>query len=371
MSALQSLEEYARKYAIKAVKADRDGDVREAISNYQKAIEVLDEILRLYPDNPSAKFYNQIISEYKKRIEALQEGVSEVSGGENGLNNIQEENIIKDKPKISFNDIIGLEEVKEALTEAIVYPSKRPDLFPLGWPRGILLYGPPGNGKTMLAAAVANEIDSNFYYIDAATIMSKWLGESERNVAKVFKLAKENTKKTSKPSIIFIDELDALLGVYTNEIGGEARVRNQFLKEMDGLSDKSENLLLYVIGATNKPWRLDEPFLRRFQKRIYVPLPDERQRSSLFKYYLSKVKANIQDLDDLVKKTEGYTASDIRDIVQEAHMKVIKEVFRGEIKEPRPIELKDLIDVLERRKPSVNKEMIRLYEEWTKRFSAN
>ena len=373
MSAQAMLEEMARKYAVNAVKADKEGNVEEAINNYKKAIEVLSQLLALYPDSPSARIYEQMINEYKKRIEVLKEVVPATA--ENPTNNKTavsiDDLIVKEKPKVSFNDIVGLDDVKEALKEAIVYPTKRPDLFPLGWPRGILLYGPPGCGKTMIAAAVANEIDSYFIQVDAASIMSKWLGEAEKNVAKIFNSAREISKKENKPVIIFIDEIDALLGVYNSENGGEVRVRNQFLKEMDGLQDKAEKFLVYVIGATNKPWRLDEPFLRRFQKRIYVRLPDFQQRLALLKYYTSKITLSSDvNLEELAKKTEGYTASDIKDIVQAAHIRVVKEMFEKNLPQPRPVNMSDFEEVLKVRKPSVNQEMVKAYEAWHEKFKA-
>ncbi|MFP3259850.1 MAG: cell division protein CdvC [Sulfolobus sp.] len=373
MSAQTMLEEMARKYAVNAVKADKEGNVEEAINNYKKAIEVLSQLLALYPDSPSARIYEQMINEYKKRIEVLKEVVPATA--ENPTNNKTtvsiDDLIVKEKPKVSFNDIVGLDDVKEALKEAIVYPTKRPDLFPLGWPRGILLYGPPGCGKTMIAAAVANEIDSYFTQVDAASIMSKWLGEAEKNVAKIFSSAREISKKENKPIIIFIDEIDALLGVYNSENGGEVRVRNQFLKEMDGLQDKAEKFLVYVIGATNKPWRLDEPFLRRFQKRIYVRLPDFQQRLALLKYYTSKITLDSDvNLEELAKKTEGYTASDIKDIVQAAHIRVVKEMFEKNLPQPRPVNMNDFEEVLKVRKPSVNQEMVKAYEVWHEKFKA-
>lgn len=372
MSAPLLLEEMARKYAINAVKADKEGKVDEAITYYKKAIEVLAQLIALYPDSSTRDAYEQMIQEYKKRISTLERLLPEAPSDNNDSNNskLDEELIMKEKPKVKFTEIVGLDDVKEALKEAIIYPSKRPDLFPLGWPRGILLYGPPGCGKTMIAAAVANEIDSYFIHVDAASIMSKWLGEAEKNVAKIFKTAREYSKKDQKPAIIFIDEIDALLGVYNTEVGGEVRVRNQFLKEMDGIADKSENEMVYVIGATNKPWRLDEPFLRRFQKRIYIKLPDEQQRIDLFKHYTSKVKLENVDLNELAKLTEGYTASDIRDIVQGAHMKVVKEMFEKNLNEPRAITIEDFKDVIKSRKPSVNQEMIKAYELWTEKFKA-
>lgn len=370
MSAQVMLEEMARKYAIEAVKADKEGKKEEAISNYKKAIEILARLISLYPDSLVRPAYEQMINEYKRRIEILSNSEEEGYTGEGDQAEVSEDLELKEKPKVTFNDIVGLDDVKEALRESIIYPSKRPDLFPLGWPRGILLYGPPGCGKTMIAAAVANEIDSHFIQVDAASIMSKWLGEAEKRVAKVFNTARELSKKDNKPAIIFIDEIDALLGVYSSEIGGEVRVRNQFLKEMDGLLDKSENYKVYVIGATNKPWRLDEPFLRRFQKRIYVRLPDFEQRKSLLKYYLSKIKTDNMNIDEIAKMTEGYTASDIRDIVQTAHVKVIKEMFKNNLNEPRPVTMDDIFEVLKVRKPSVDPELIKAYDAWHEKFKA-
>ncbi|ARM77171.1 cell division protein CdvC [Acidianus manzaensis] len=369
MSAPILLEEMARKYAITAVKADKEGKRDDAITYYKKAIEVLAQLISLYPDSATRDAYEQMIQEYKKRIATLEKLLPETPT-ESTNEEPNEDLIMKEKPKVKFSDVVGLKDVKEALKESIVYPSKRPDLFPLGWPRGILLYAPPGCGKTMIAAAVANEIDSYFIHVDAASIMSKWLGEAEKNVAKIFNTAREYSKKDHKPAIIFIDELDALLGAYTTEVGGEARVRNQFLKEMDGIADKNENQMVYVIGATNKPWRLDEPFLRRFQKRIYIKLPDEEQRVELFRYYTSKVKLDNVSLQELAKLTEGYTASDIRDIVQAAHMKVVKEMFEKNLNEPRAITIDDFKDVINSRKPSVNQEMLKTYEIWTEKFKA-
>ncbi|MGC9105646.1 MAG: AAA family ATPase [Thermoprotei archaeon] len=370
MSAAVTLEELVRNYAIRAVKADKEGKRDEAIYYYKKAIEGLSQLIVLYPDSPFRPAYEQMLNEYKARVEALQRMIPVNGDGDQNGTNV-EDFIVKEKPKVTFDDIVGLEEAKEALREAIVYPTKRPDLFPLGWPRGILLYGPPGNGKTMLAAAVANEIDSVFMQVDAASIMSKWLGEAEKNVAKVFKVARETSKKENKPVIIFIDELDALLGTFTSENGGEARVRNQFLKEMDGLQDKSENYRVYVIGATNKPWRLDEPFLRRFQKRIYIPLPDERMRLSLLEHYTQKIPLDSSvDLNELAKKLEGYSASDIKDVVQAAYMRVIKEMFKSGADKPRNVRMDDFLEVLKIRKPSSSPELIKAYEAWSQKHGA-
>ncbi len=365
---LHKLELAARGYALAAVRADREGRIQEAIDNYKKAIEILKKMTKLYPDNPMMHVYRNLIQQYEKRLNQLEKlGVPATPAEAEQM----EDWIVLEKPPIRFRDIADLEHAKQAITESIIYPIKRPDLFPLGWPRGILLFGPPGCGKTMLAAAVANEIEGVFFSIDAASIMSKWLGEAEKKVRLLFEKAR-GAAKNGKPAVIFIDEIDALFGVYESEVGGEVRVRNQFLKEMDGLRDKSSrNLHVYVIGATNKPWKLDWGFIRRFQKRVYIPPPDTTARIKIFKLYLSKLKVSPDiDLDYLARLTEGYSASDIKDIIMEAHLRTIRELFiknsgRGE---PRPISMEDLVQAINSRKPSITTEMIKAYEQWYKKF---
>jgi vacuolar protein-sorting-associated protein 4 len=388
MSASHELEKAATAYALDAVRLDKQGAKGRAITLYQKAIESLLQLVQLYPEYGLNKVYVQRAIAYQERIKALQGAVSPVEmqtesnnggdGGEaatGGNGKPATELVVTEKPEVNWEEVIGLDTAKKAVKEAIVYPVQRPDLFPLGWPRGILLFGPPGCGKTLLAAAVATEIDANFYSIDAASIMSKWLGEAEQNVSKLFGSARKSSNE-GKAAIVFVDELDSLMGAHSNEVGGEIRVRNQFLKEMDGIVDKGKKLHVYVIGATNKPWDLDWAFIRRFQKRILVPLPDHHTRLMMLKLYTANLGIDPDvDLHELARLSEGFSGSDIRDVCQSAQLNLIGEFFESgkamdKEAQPRSITMSDFRKILEARKPSVSLDMLSLYNRWFEAFKA-
>ena len=391
----QELEKNASQFATAAIKYDSQGARGMAVTHYQKAIDSLLKLMHLYPDSKLNKIYTERMKSYKTRIEVLQaNGIGieptvdptaspqeqKASLSKNVQNNF-DDMVMKEKPEVKWRDVVGIDDAKNALRESIVYPTKRGDLFPLGWPRGILLYGPPGCGKTILAAATANELDGYFINVDGSSMMSKWLGEAEKNVSRLFKMAHSYAEREGKPVILFIDELDSLLGERTNEIGGEVRSRNQFLTEMDGINSKGKDTKLYVIGATNKPWSLDHPFLRRFQKRIYVSLPSVEAREKLFFLYTNPLKLDSKvRLHTLASIFDGYSASDIKDICQAVQLKVVNEMFQSsQYKEPidgeapsKPadIGMKDFRETMTRRKPSVSMDMIRAYYKWSEQFKA-
>ncbi len=386
MSVATMLENEAMKYAADAVKYDKMGDKDKAAESYKRAVEQLTRLIKLYPDYTFNKFYVEKVTTYQERIRLLKSddgedmGVEKFTSFETKQTSSQQSmdddaSEPSDKPNVNWGDVAGLEDAKKAIKEVIVYPVKRPDLFPLGWSRGLLLFGPPGCGKTLLAAAVANEIDAQFIQIDPANIMSKWLGAAEQNVAKIFGGARK-TAMAGKPVIIFIDEVDSILGVHTNEVGGEVRMRNQFLKEMDGLQDKGKNYHLYVVAATNKPWDLDWAFIRRFQKRVMVPLPDYATRLQMFELNSAQLELT-QDVDfhTLTQLTDGYSGSDIKDICQVVRQEVIRELFEsGEAdnttKKPRKLNIADFKRSISNRKPSVSKEMMKEYDKWFDQFKA-
>src|SRR3989449_8483143 len=333
----QELENSASKFAAEAIKLDSQGARGMAIVNYQRAIESLHKLIQLYPDNKLNRVYQERMAAYQNRIKALQMNNVEIEPVVDAKATPEEQKqslsrsefdslLMKEKPNVRWDEVLGLDDAKSALRESIVYPAKRPDLFPLGWPRGMLLYGPPGCGKTILAAATASEIDGYFINVDAASMMSKWLGEAEKNVSKLFAMARKLNDHENVPVLLFVDEIDSLLGTRNSEVGGEVRVKNQFLTEMDGINSKSKELLLYVIGATNKPWTLESGFLRRFQKRIYVTLPDYASRSNLFCQYTAPLKKETSlKSEELAKLAEGYSASDIKDICQSAQLRVVND----------------------------------------------
>ncbi|RZD38448.1 MAG: AAA family ATPase [Thaumarchaeota archaeon] len=391
----QELENTASKYASEAIKFDSQGARGMAITHYQHAIDALVKLLQLYPNSKLNQIYKDRCNSYHNRIGALQqshgiepavdpkasESDQKASVKRQENENDFEDLVMKEKPDVTWDQVIGLDEAKSALRESIVYPTKRPDLFPLGWPKGMLLYGPPGTGKTMLAAATANEMDGYFINVDASSLMSKWLGEAEKNVSKLFAMARQYAAKEGKPVILFVDEVDSLLGARSSEVGGEVRTKNQFLTEMDGVNGKGKQLMLYVIGATNKPWSLDPPFLRRFQKRIYVNLPTQDARENLFEQYTAKLNKNFSVSNtQLAKLFDGYSASDIKDVCQAAQIKTVHEIFDSpgyhepiegeEAIQPRALTTDDFKNIMSRRKPSVSLEMIRAYHKWSEEFQA-
>lgn len=230
---------------------------------------------------------------------------------------------------VTFQDIGALDETKESLQELVMLPLRRPDLFNGGLLkpcRGILLFGPPGTGKTMLAKAIANEAGASFINVSMSTITSKWFGEDEKNIRALFTLA----AKVS-PTIIFVDEVDSMLGQRTRVGEHEAmrKIKNEFMTHWDGLLTKSSERIL-VLAATNRPFDLDEAIIRRFERRIMVGLPSVESREMILKTLLAKEKAEGLDFKELATMTEGYSGSDLKNLCVTAAYQPVRELIQQE-----------------------------------------
>ncbi|KAK7270455.1 hypothetical protein RIF29_23604 [Crotalaria pallida] len=230
---------------------------------------------------------------------------------------------------VTFADIGAMEDIKESLQEVVMLPLRRPDLFKGGLLkpcRGILLFGPPGTGKTMLAKAIANEAGASFINVSMSTITSKWFGEDEKNVRALFTLAAKVA-----PTIIFVDEVDSMLGQRTRVGEHEAmrKIKNEFMTHWDGLLTKAGEQIL-VLAATNRPFDLDEAIIRRFERRIMVGLPSAENREKILKTVLDKEKCENIDFKELSTMTEGFTGSDLKNLCMTAAYRPVRELIQQE-----------------------------------------
>jgi len=286
------------------------------------------------------------------------------------------------KADITWDDIAGLDEVKKSLIEAIYFSLAKPsEPVKIEPPRRFLLYGPPGTGKTMLAMAASNMLGATFFNVSVDRVLSRYVGDSPRMISAIFRVAYRKA-----PSIIFFDEVETL--VIKRDSGREAAtgVIQTFLTELDGFKSKKLDKPVIVIAATNKPWMLDEAILSRFEKRIYIPLPDKEARKQIFKLNLEKRGFKIHGItyDELAELTEGYSGRDIRNICQAAIMKMLRranpdiykrlyritnvvqlETQRYKIK---PITREELLEAINKIKPAISNEELKKYEIWTKNF---
>lgn len=377
----QGLIDHARDFAVKAYSFDKEKNYSEAIPHYLDAAEALMKAIK-FERNPQvarslkkkANMYISRARELRELLEKRKERKSKAGSDdeEEKLENAISDIIVTEKPNITLADIAGLETAKQTLREAIVLPLMRPDLFSGArkpW-KGILLFGPPGCGKTLLAKATAAEVEATFFNVSASSIISKWLGESEKLVKQLFELADEK-----QPSIIFIDEVDALAGARGGEHDAMRRVKTELLTSMDGLSS-SETDRIVTVGATNMPESIDGAFRRRFERRIYIPLPDLPARSAIFLFNTKGVElAEDADFEVLAEITEGYSGSDIAMVCREAIMTPIRELdMAGAIEDTsiaaRAVTQDDFLEAIESINPSVSDDEIEKYDNWNEEFGS-
>jgi transitional endoplasmic reticulum ATPase len=272
--------------------------------------------------------------------------------------------MVKEKPSIRFSDVAGLDGVKEDIRLKMVYPFEHPELaqrFGIRGGGGVLLYGPPGTGKTMLAKATAGELDATFFRVSPADMLSKWVGEAEQNIKKLFDAAANERR-----SVIFIDEIEALIPARRDEGSSVMqRVVPQILQGMEGFDNKKEVRAVLFMGATNVPWQLDPAVLRpgRFDEKVYIPLPDLAARRKMLDLYLGKrpLEPGI-DLDALATRAEGMSGADLKYACDRAAtIPFLKSVATGD---EGPITAQILTDVFEATPRSVDAGMLKRFDEW-------
>jgi transitional endoplasmic reticulum ATPase len=273
--------------------------------------------------------------------------------------------IVKEKPSLRFDDVAGLDDVKEDIRLKMLYPFEHPELaekFGIRAGGGVLLFGPPGTGKTMLAKATAGEIEATFFKISPADVLSKWVGEAEQNIKKLFDAAVNEPR-----AIIFIDEIEALVPARRDEGSSVMqRVVPQILQGMEGFDKKNVSPVLFM-GATNVPWQLDPAVLRpgRFDEKVHIPLPDLAARRKMLDIYLSKrpVADNV-DFDALASQLDGYSGADIKYICDRAAVvPFLQSVASGQ---DGQITVEILADVIADAPRTVTQPMLQRFEQWAK-----
>lgn len=299
-----------------------------------KAIDAYKKALALDPN-----FFDEELDNHLR-----QRGINETIEIEDEI-----DNRFLQKPNINFNDVGGMELVKKEIELKIIKPLLYPELYKAYGKKvggGILLYGPPGCGKTFIAKATAGQVNAKFINVSLNDILDMWIGNSEKNLHEIFNLARHNT-----PCILFIDEIDALGASRSDMKQSSGRhLINQFLQELDGIDSTNEGVL--VIGATNTPWNLDPAFRRpgRFDRIVFVPPPDITTRESILRLKLSNKPTGTIDLQTVSKKSENYSGADIDAIIDIAIEQKLESSFSDGI--PKPIETNDLLNALKKHKPS-------------------
>lgn len=373
------------EYLLTGLKYEKNVKVKEKVKTHASAVmKHVEELCQTLQEKPAP---------------SKQQNKSSIDKQNEKLRTQLEDAILKEKPEVDWNSIVGLDAAKNALEEAIILPRKYPQLFTdkrKAW-NSILLYGPPGTGKSYIAKAVATMCNATFFSISSADVMSKYLGESERLVKQLFQMASEN-----KPAIIFVDEIDALCSKRSDdETESMRRIKNEFLVQMSEVAHDNQ---VIVLAATNRPYDLDPALRRRFEKRIYIPLPNAFAREAMIRSQLDPdlvEKMGTKDIHELAKKTEGFSAADLNILIRDALMIPIRNAMNSKYfkydkenktivpcdeKDPNAIRMslfeiqdpdkllvhkvtkQDFLKSLSKVKPSVSEEEVKDHERFTEEF---
>jgi transitional endoplasmic reticulum ATPase len=367
------------RYKQKGLDARRAGQWDSANSYLELAVQEMVKIGRATPAGElrvqrfrTAEKLMELATDCKKAKQENRKSAPVTRGGSSPESSSESEGsgdakdwIVKEKPHLRFSDVAGLDDVKEDIRLKMLYPFEHPELaekFGIRAGGGVLLFGPPGTGKTMLAKATAGEIEATFFKISPADVLSKWVGEAEQNIKKLFDAAVNEPR-----AIIFIDEIEALVPARRDEGSSVMqRVVPQILQGMEGFDKKSVSPVLFM-GATNVPWQLDPAVLRpgRFDEKVYIPLPDLPARRKMLDIYLGKRPvADDVDLDALAQKLDGFSGADIKYICDRAAVvPFLQSVASGQ---EGQISIQIIEDSIADAPKTVNAAMLQRFEQWTK-----
>ncbi len=349
-------QELSRESAL-AAKLESQGKQDEANSHYSKAASI-SKLLG----------YTEIASSNTK------EKVDEIEKDEAEIENTVQNLIVTQKPTTKWEDIGNLEEAKKTIKESIILPfiKNKPEF--VRSTKTILLYGPPGTGKTLLAKAASNTLNASFFEAKASELLSKYYGESSKLFSELFSLAKKK-----QPSVIFMDEIDSVVLSREKEIHeATRRVVGELLSQLDGFSTKKEDKLIFI-GATNRPWDLDEALLSRFERKVYVPLPDEKSRGIIFSIHLKGIDLENTIITDLSGRTENFSGRDIANLSREAVSNMLREENPGldnldseKIKsytmKYRNLAISDFEEAFKKIKPTATKTDLEKFNFWKEKF---
>lgn len=356
-------------YMKKGKEARAKGNITLAKRNFLLASEILMQMAKQSQGQlkqvrmERARSIVEIAENLGKRAQKVEKKTDDISGEEDGdIKKWQTAEI----PNVTFDDVAGLDDVKKAITIKMINPVKYPEKYKMYGKKtggGVLLYGPPGTGKTMIAKAIANEVKAKFYAVKGSDIVSKWVGDSEKNINSLFEEANKQDR-----AIIFIDEMDSLIGKRGLDTHNDKRV-NEFLQQIDGFAGRNPNLLL--LGATNRPWDIDSAAMRsgRFSQKIYLPLPDAPARKFMVEKNMKGVPVGKDfDVDRIVEQTEGYSGADIEELCDRAKDEPLLQAIATD--SVVLVTNEDFDRVLETMPPSVTEKEMKKFEEYNNEINS-
>ncbi len=360
------LSETFELYMANGKKAKENGNIALAKRNFMLAGETMMRMAQL-----SKGKLKEVRMQRARRLVELAENLTKKPEKINKKDETEEDDEAKkwqaaEIPSISFADVAGLEDVKKAITIRMINPVKYPEKYKMYGKKtggGVLLYGPPGTGKTMIAKAIANEVGAKFYAVKGSDIVSKWVGESEKNIDSLFEEANKQDR-----AIIFIDEMDSLIGKRGIDTHNDKRV-NEFLQQIDGFAGRNPNLLL--LGATNRPWDIDSAAMRsgRFSQKIYLPLPDAAARKFMIEKNMKGVPVEKDfSIDLIVEQTENFSGADIEELCDRAKDEpLLKAIATDSVV---LVSNEDFDNVLAVMPPSVTQNEIKLFEDYNNEINS-